>query len=124
MHQGVSSEKLARIRERDPMLVQAAEQMEALFIDQLYQAMRQAVPESEFSLENHATKIYKSMLDSELAKNAAKAHSLGLSELLVAHLESQRYAQEGSGNQAVVHGGTNENPGKPNSTVDKNSSGD
>jgi|GEM_PF-6557263 len=93
---GVSKEKMETLKQKDPALVEAAEQMEALFIDQLFQAMRNSVPESEFSLENHATKIYKSMLDTELAKNAAQAHSLGLSELLVAHLESQRYPRDGS----------------------------
>lgn len=94
--QGVTREKIEEIRKRNPEIVDAAEQMEALFVDQLFQVMRNSVPESEFGLENHATKIYTSMLDSELAKNAVKAHSLGLSELLVAHLESQRYAQERS----------------------------
>src|SRR4051812_33171109 len=47
----------------NPQIVQAAEGMEAMFLDYLMKTMRQTVPKNEMDLENPATEIYRGMLD-------------------------------------------------------------
>ena len=78
----------------DPATRQAAEGMEAMFLDYLMQTMRKTVPKSEMSLENGASEIYRGMLDSEAAQRAARAGGVGLAEQIVAYLHQGRYTQE------------------------------
>ena len=86
----------------DPQIRAAAEGMEAMFLNTMLQAMRGTVQENEFSLENPATKIYRGMLDSEIASKTAKNNSVGLADQVIAYLESRGY----NGNKAPVHGRT------------------
>ncbi|MBS1963417.1 MAG: rod-binding protein [Bdellovibrionales bacterium] len=73
-----------------------------MFLDTMMQAMRGTVQESEFSLENPATKIYRGMLDQEISKQTAHSNSVGLADQIVAYLEQRGY----NSNQASVHGRT------------------
>jgi len=99
----------------DPQTRAAAEGMEAMFLDYMMQAMRQTVPENEMDLNSPATKIYQSMMDSENAQRSAKQGGLGLSDQIIAYLESARY-NEARRNESpalkesptVSTGGTNE----------------
>lgn|GEM_PF-1447591 len=75
----------------DPRDVEAARGMEAMFLDYVMNAMRKTVPESEAGLHNSGTRLYQSMLDSEMAQKAAKQGGIGLAEQIVAYLQSQRY---------------------------------
>lgn len=75
----------------DPQTLKAAEGMEAMFLDYLMKVMRQSVPKNSMDLENGATEIYRSMLDSETAQRAARAGGVGLADQIVAYLEAQRY---------------------------------
>lgn len=77
----------------DPQVVKAAEGMEAMFMDYLMQVMRKTVPKSEFSMDSQASEIYQGMLDSEYAQKAIQAGGVGLSDQIIAYLESQRYNQ-------------------------------
>lgn len=93
----------ARSRNRDdvdPTIRKAAEGLEAMFVNTMMQAMRNTVEESEFSLENPATKIYRGMLDSEVSNQAARTNSIGLADQIIAYLEQRGY----TGNKAPVHG--------------------
>lgn len=76
----------------DPKVVQAAEGMEAMFLDYLLKTMRQTVPKSEMDLENPATEIYRGMLDSEVAQRAARVGGVGLADQIIAYLQPQSYA--------------------------------
>ena len=77
----------------DPQLRQAAEGMEAMFLDYLMKTMRQTVPQNEFDLESPATQIYRGMLDSEIAQKAVKSRGVGLADQIIAYLQTERYNQ-------------------------------
>lgn len=86
----------------DPQVRQAAEGMEAMFLNTMLQAMRGTVETSEYSLENPATKIYRGMLDQEVASQTARSNSIGLADQIIAYLEQRGY----NGSQAPIHGRT------------------
>lgn len=71
-------------KEIDPQILEAARGMEAMFLDTMFQVMRQTVQDNDMNLENNATKLYRSMMDTELAQNAAKTSGVGLAEQIVA----------------------------------------
>ena len=75
----------------DPQTVQAAEGMEAMFLDYMMKVMRNTVPKNDLDLESPATEIYRGMMDSETAQRAAKQGGIGLADQIIAYLESQRY---------------------------------
>jgi len=75
----------------DPQLRNAAEGMEAMFLDFLMQTMRNTVPQSDMSLDTPASRMYTSMLDNEMSQKAARAGGVGLAEQIIAYMESQRY---------------------------------
>lgn len=76
---------------RDPKIVKAAQGMEAMFINQLMQAMRKTVESSEYSLENAGTAVYRSLLDAEFAERAANTGGVGFADLIIESLESRGY---------------------------------
>jgi len=91
----------------DPQLVEAAEGLEALFIDHMMQAMRKTVPKNEFSLNSPAVDIYQGMLDSEIAESAARTNSVGLADQIIAYMNQPRYNNNVRGNPLST-GGTHE----------------
>lgn len=101
----------------DPQTRAAAEGMEAMFLDYMMQVMRQTVPDGEMNLDSPATKIYQSMMDSETAQRAAKIGGVGLSDQIIAYLESARYnggRRNESPQPSLSTGGTHEGHPKPN----------
>ena len=75
----------------DPQLLEAAEGMEAMFLDYMMKVMRQTVPKSDMDLESAATEIYRGMMDSETAQRAAKQGGIGIADQIIAYMESQSY---------------------------------
>lgn len=75
----------------DPETLQAAEEYEGMFLDYMMKVMRETVPKSEMDLENTGTEVYRSMMDSEVAKKAAHAGGVGLADQIVAYLDPNRY---------------------------------
>ena len=75
----------------DPKLLEAAEGMEAMFIDYMMKVMRQTVPKNDLDLESPATEIYRSMMDSENSRKAAHAGGVGLSDQIIAYLNGRSY---------------------------------
>ncbi len=92
---GTARPQVPSLQKADPELVKAAQGMEAMFLDYLMNVMRQSVPESDLDLENSATKIYRSMLDSHLAETASHVGGVGLSDLIVEYMQAGRYNQKG-----------------------------
>ncbi len=86
----------------DPQIRAAAEGLEAMFLNTMMTAMRNTVQESELSLENPATKIYRGMLDNEVAQQTARNNSVGLADQIIAYLEQRGY----NSGKAEVHGRT------------------
>ena len=72
--------------------------MEAIFLENMYKAMRQTIPKSDMDLESHATQIYRGMLDLEYAQRAAKrarsAGGLGLADQIIAYFYSRGYYKQ------------------------------
>jgi flagellar protein FlgJ len=75
-----------------------AKEFEALFLDLMLKSMRKtASPETESNAEG----IYKSMLDSEYAKNMASNRSFGIKELILDWMQKQHpQALESNAGQA------------------------
>ena len=109
---GESVKSLSKIdrSQVDPMIVQAAEGMESMFLDYMMKVMRQSVPKNEMDLSNPATEIYQGMLDSETAQRAARTGGVGLADQIIAYLDSRRYnlpdAQGGAMKYRKSTGGT------------------
>ncbi len=81
----------------DPKVLEAADGMEAMFLDYLLKVMRQTVPKDGADPESPATEIYRSMLDSEVAQKASRTGGVGLSDQIIAYLQSRSY----TGNQGA-----------------------
>jgi len=87
----------------DPKLREAAEGMEAMFLNYLMKTMRQTVQKTDFDLENGATEIYRSMMDTETAQKAARTGGVGLADQIIAYLQTERYTQnQGQGVPATA----------------------
>ncbi|NLM39328.1 MAG: flagellar biosynthesis protein FlgJ [Firmicutes bacterium] len=68
-------------------LQEASEQFESLFLNILLSEMRKTVPDNELFGGGRAEKIFQSMLDQEIADNAARSQSLGLAKMIYEQME-------------------------------------
>jgi flagellar protein FlgJ len=75
----------------DPKVLEAAEGMEAMFIDYMMKVMRETVPKNEMDLESPASQIYRGMQDSEYAQKAAHHGGVGLADQVIAYLGTPGY---------------------------------
>lgn len=66
----------------------AAQQFEALFLNMMLKSMREATPE-EGLFDNSNTRLYTSMLDSQLAQSLSKGKGIGLADMLVRQMQLQ-----------------------------------
>jgi flagellar protein FlgJ len=69
----------------------AAQQFEALFINQMMKSMRDATPQDGLT-DNQQTKMFTSMLDQQLSQNMSK-RGMGLADVLVRQLSAQNDAK-------------------------------
>lgn len=67
----------------DSQLRWAAEQLEALFVQQLLTAMRRTVPEGGLFNRSFATRTYEEMLDAERAQQLVQGRGLGLGDTIL-----------------------------------------
>jgi Rod binding domain-containing protein len=74
-------------------LRKAAEQFEALFIQEMLKTMRQTVEKDENTTSAHM-ETYESMLDRELALQMSKRGTVGVADMLVTHLERQQQSTD------------------------------
>lgn len=63
-------------------LREACQKFEAIFVGYMLKEMRKTVPESSLFPETPAEKIYRSMLDDEVAKSACQAGGIGLADMV------------------------------------------
>jgi Rod binding domain-containing protein len=74
----------------DPGLLKSAQGMEALFLDHLFQVMRQTVQKSDLDLESSASQIYRGMLDSRYADQISHgARGMGIADQIITYYDSQ-----------------------------------
>jgi len=70
----------------DMRLKKAAQDFEALFIDNVFKSMRKTIPEGGLTEKAPGSEIYTEMFDTEVASHLARSKGMGLSELLYRQL--------------------------------------
>lgn len=70
-------------------LRESSREFEALFVMEMYKAMRKAVPEGGLFEKSMATDMYQEMLDMEMAKATASGPGIGIGEAMYRQLAPQ-----------------------------------
>ncbi len=72
---------------RDPeKLKEAAQQFEAIFIQQMYKEMRKTIPDDGLIQRGNADDVYAQLQDMEAAKITAQNGGIGLADLMMEQL--------------------------------------
>ena len=79
----------------DPKLKAACQEMESLFINQLFKEMRATIDKSDFISGGRAEEIFTSMLDVELSRKISNARGIGLSAILLEQLADKSNRKAG-----------------------------
>jgi len=95
MKERVYSEKLAKYlavkqkNQTDPKIQEVSRGLETLFVQFLLRAMRETVPETNFSTlsSKNERAIYNTMMDEQIAKNIAGRNVLGISDAVYRSIE-------------------------------------
>jgi flagellar protein FlgJ len=77
-------------------LERAARELESVVVNQLFTTMRKSVPKSGLVEESPATEMFRSMLDTELARVAAEKSPFGLADAIVARFTREDAVKPGS----------------------------
>ena len=80
-------------------LRQSAQEIEAVFVQQLIKMMRQASPGGV--LTGTGQRMYQEMMDEELGKAISKGGGLGLADMLVRDVLRRQGAQKNSSSEAA-----------------------
>ncbi|MDT7526596.1 MULTISPECIES: rod-binding protein [Idiomarinaceae] len=86
--QSLDSLKTASRHRPEQAATEAAQQFEALFIQQMMKSMRQAGGESEL-FNSNAMRTYTDMFDQQLASEMAAGKGIGLAEQLLQQLQQK-----------------------------------
>ena len=70
-------------------LKEAAQQFEAIFIQQMYKEMRKTIPDDGLIPRGNADDIYAQLQDTEAAKITAQNVGIGLTDLMMQQLMKQ-----------------------------------
>ncbi|MBM3374995.1 MAG: hypothetical protein FJY35_02745 [Betaproteobacteria bacterium] len=74
-------------------LRKAAEQFEALFIQEMLKSMRASIEKDELTNDS-TTETYEALFDREISLQMAKRGAVGIADMLVSNLERQQSAAE------------------------------
>jgi flagellar protein FlgJ len=77
----------------NPALRKAAEQFEALFIQEMLKSMRASVEKDELTNNTHM-ETYEALFDREVSLQMAKRGAVGIADMLVGNLERQQSAAQ------------------------------
>ena len=72
---------------KDAKLRQACADFESIFVNYMLRSARKALPQAGLFDDTHEAKIYKSMIDEQMAWSVTRGQGLGLGELLYEQLE-------------------------------------
>lgn len=75
-------------------LKQACQGFESMFIQMMWKEMRDTVPENSLFGESQGEKIFRDMLDTEMADRMTQAGGVGLADLMYQQLTEQYQAQK------------------------------
>jgi len=77
----------------NPGLLKSAQGMESLFLDHLFQVMRQTVQKSDLDLESSASQIYRGMLDSRYADQISHGdRGMGIADQIITYYDSRMHS--------------------------------
>jgi flagellar protein FlgJ len=82
--------KLTRKEKKDhdlKALRESCRDFEAIFVQQMYQAMRKNVPDNGLLPRDNATQIYQDMLDTQMARETAKGKGIGIGEKMYTQMK-------------------------------------
>lgn len=68
-------------------LRQSTREFEALFINEMYKAMRKNVPDGGLIKKDMASNMYQEMIDMELARSSSKGTGIGLGQAMYDQLK-------------------------------------
>ncbi len=85
--QGLQRLKQKAALDPEKQLAHAAQQFEALFLQQMVKSMRDAIPRSDL-LDSNQSRFYQSLADQQLAQHVA-GRGVGLAEQLISQLSPQ-----------------------------------
>ena len=86
-------------------LMSLSRQFESIFIHQLLKSMRSTIQKSGL-FESHATKMYESMHDQELASLMSEKRSIGLADIIykdLLRMEEKRDQSASESNTSIQH---------------------
>ena len=86
-------------------LMSLSRQFESIFIHQLLKSMRATIQKSGL-FESHATRMYESMHDQELASLMSKKRSIGLADIIykdLLRMEEKRDQSTSESNTSIQH---------------------
>lgn len=72
--------------EDDKKLYEACQELESVFVNKVFDAMRASIPHSDLINRGFATDTYESMLYEEYSKQVSQSHSLGIADILYKQL--------------------------------------
>ncbi len=64
-------------------------EFEAIYVQEMYKAMRKTVPESGLFEKDMSSELYKEMLDMEMARATASGAGMGIGEAMYNQLKDQ-----------------------------------
>jgi flagellar protein FlgJ len=104
----------------DPKLRQVAQQMEGVFVQELYKAMRATVPQDEGAVGGGAgEEMFTGLMDQHLATETPHAWGRGLGEAIYEHLRGRLAREGGAGSASSAAGGaTPTDPARPVTPLD------
>lgn len=73
-------------KEEHEALQRVSQQFEAVFVNQLVDAMRKTVTKGGLIAESQAERVFQGMLDQQYAESISHSEELGLSKLIYEHL--------------------------------------
>lgn len=88
------AEQAAKSNKEDAKLKNACQEMEAVFLNMMLSEMRKSVPKGGLFAESNGEDIMRSMLDSELTKNMARAGGMGLADMLYRQMKTPEAANK------------------------------
>jgi flagellar protein FlgJ len=77
------------INENNKKLYEACQELESVFLNKVFDAMRQSIPRSDFTGHSFATDTFESMLYTEYARSISKTGSLGIADIIYKQLSGQ-----------------------------------
>jgi Rod binding domain-containing protein len=98
------AEQPAPAPKRDPKLWKVSQQFEAIFVQQMLEAMHKSVPHSGFLPNGFAEQVHESMFDQAVADDISKVSGLGIASAIyreLAHV-GQGQAQAKAPNADII----------------------